>query len=270
MEIYCSTGTFVGQRNGGNWQLLTRDGHRLRCDGFELMLIPLWYDVLPALLGDLKATGLRFPVLHADKGIGDDISSASDGDFSTCLDKWKINLEAACAVGASKVVTHIWGRPDSDKYLSRLYERVLRLREIAETYGLDMLGENCCCVYGSPRAHMRELLELESGMGFTIDTRPAQFHRELEAICRDEVLWQGPVRHLHISDFHGGERDWNALYPIPAPGEGDVDYPAYFTHLKKVNYAGTATLESPCRFDCLDWNMMNRYLDFIRAGMAGA
>lgn len=268
MEIYCSTGTFVGRRNGGNWLPLVRDGHRLRCDGFELMLIPMWYDVLPDLIAALRESGLRFPVLHADKGIGDDISSLPEDAFGACIDKWKRNLETACAAGAGKVVTHIWGIPDSDRYLSRLYERVLRLREIALSYGLDMLAENCCCVHGSPLDHMRELLTMEPGMGFTVDTRPAQFHRELPRLCADDALWQGAVRHLHISDFRGGEKDWNALYPIPAPGEGDVDYPAFFAHLKAVNYAGTATLESPCRFsDRLDWELMNRYLDFARAGL---
>ena len=40
-----------------------------------------------------------------------------------------------------KVVTHIWGVPDSDKYLERLYDRVLRLWETAQSYGLDMLSE---------------------------------------------------------------------------------------------------------------------------------
>ncbi len=268
MKIYCSTGAFLGRINQGNYHLLTADGHRLRCDGFELMIFPMWYSHLPDVIAELEASGLSFPILHADKSIGDAVSSSSDRDFNLCLDKWKVNLETACALHSTKVVTHIWGIPDSDRYLERLYERVLRLREVAQSYHLDMLGENCCCVYGSPLDHLLELLKREPGMGFTIDTRPAQFHRELDAICATDSLWRGAVRHLHISDFHGGKCAWDALYPIPAPGRGDVDYPTFFAHLKRIHYNGTATLESPCMHpDRLDWETLNTYLDFIRDGM---
>ena len=268
MEIYCSTGVFLGRINQGNERLLMEDGHRIACDGFELMLFPMWYERLPSLIRNLRSTGLRFPVLHADKRIGDLISSADDDGFAVCLDIWKRNLETACAIGAKKVVTHIWGVPDSDLYLSRLYTRVFQLRDLACAYRLDMLAENCCCVYGSPLMHLKELLDQEPGMGFTIDTRPAQFHRELAAICATRALWQGAVRHLHISDFHGSLRDWNALYPIPAPGCGDVNYPAFFSHLKQTGYQGTLSLESPCMHpDRLDWETINSYLDFIRKGL---
>ena len=267
MEIYCSTGAFLGRINGGNLRLLTEHGHHIQCDGFEFMLFPMWYETLQDVIAALRASGLRFPVLHADKSIGDAVSSAQERDFGACLDKWKINLETACALGAKKVVTHIWGVPDSDKYLARLYDRVLRLWETAQTYGLDMLSENCCCVYGSPLDHFLELLRRAPAMGFTVDTRPAQFHRELEAECAADALWHGAVRHLHISDFHGGKREWSALNPILAPGQGDVDYPAFFAHLKRVHYNETATLESPCMYpDRLDWETLNTFLDFIRNG----
>ena len=269
MELYCSTGVFLGRMNGCNYHLLITDGHRIHCDGFELLLYPMWYEKLPTLVKDLRASGLRFPVLHADKTIGDQVSSANhDDEFNACLDKWKINLETACALGAQKVVTHMWGVPDSDRYLERLYCRVLRLWELACSYGLDMLGENCCCVYGSPLSHIHDLLQREPGMGFTIDTRPAQFHQELNAVCAADDLWHGAIRHLHISDFHGGKCDWNALYPIPAPGKGDVDYPSFFAQLKRVDYQGTASLESPCMHpDRLDWETVNDYLAFIRNGI---
>lgn len=269
MELYCSTGVFLGRINGGNYHLLTSEGHRIHCDGFEFMLFPMWYEALPELVAELQSSGLRFPVLHADKSIGDQISSAkNDGEFNACLDKWKVNLETACALGAGKVVTHIWGVPDSDRYLERLFARVLRLRDIALSYGLDMLCENCCCVYGSPLDHFRDLLRHEPGMGFTIDTRPAQFHRELAAECAARELWHGAVRHLHISDFHGGKCEWSALNPILAPGQGDVDYPAFFAHLKRVHYDESATLESPCMHpDRLDWETINTYLEFIRNGL---
>lgn len=271
MKVYCSTGAFIGRVNGLNHRLLTDYGHMLNCDGFEFMLFRPWYEKLNAVIADLKSCGLSYPVMHADKSIGDMISSCEDVDFEKCIDVWKINMETACAIGAGKVVTHIWGIPDSDKYLERLYERVLRLREAAVTYNLDMLGENCCCVCGSPLEHIRELLTIEPGMGFTIDTRPAQFHRELGDECAANELWSGAVRHLHISDFHGDKCEWSALYPIPAPGAGDVDFPAFFRHLKHVGYDASATLESPCMNpDRLDWETLNLYLDFIRNGMSGS
>ncbi|MBE6936547.1 MAG: sugar phosphate isomerase/epimerase [Ruminococcaceae bacterium] len=268
MELYCSTGVFLGRMNGGNYHLLTEYGHRLHCDGFEYMMFPMWYGKEAEMVRELVGSGLRFPVFHADKSVGDDISSLPDDAFSACVDKWQRNLETAAGLGAGKVVTHIWGIPDSDKYAARLYERVLRLREIAAGYGLDMLGENCCCTERSPLPHFRELQRMEPGLGFTIDTRPAQFHQELEDLCAEDALWQGAVRHLHLSDYHGGLKDWKALYPIPAPGRGDVDYPRFFAHLKKVQYQGSASLESPCMNpDRLDWETINTYLDYLREGL---
>ena len=177
-------------------------------------------------------------------------------------------MEIAAALGAKKAVCHIWGRPDSDAQPARIFERVQKLREISAQYGVDLLSENNACIHGSPMAHLLEYTRLDPGFGVIIDTRAAQFHRELEAIGACSALWNN-IRHIHISDMHGGYKQWDAMYPILAPGAGDVNFPAFFSAVRAHGYDNTITLESPAMYpDCVGVAQLNQYLDFIRRGLA--
>lgn len=272
MKYYCSTGTFIGRVNGRNFRFITQYGPSIRCDGLEFMMNDDWYDKLPEILPALRGSGLRFPVLHADKRSGDMISSLVDEELDRLFDMWKRNLEAGAYLGCEKLVCHIWGRPDSDAQPMRIFERVGRLRELTKTYGIDFLSENNACIHGSPLAHLREYARLDPSFGVIIDTRAAQFHRELEATVACTELWKnGNIRHVHISDMHGEYKQWDAMYPILAPGAGDIDFPAFFAGLVKNGYDNTITLESPAMFpDRVGVEELNRYLDFIRAGVETA
>ena len=56
-------------------------------------------------------------------------------------------------------------------------------------------------------------------------------------------MWNGPVRHVHISDFAGEKMDWSALRSLH-PGQGRVNFPGFFENLKRVGYDGGVTIES--------------------------
>ena len=268
MKYYCSTGTFIGRINGRNHRFILDYGPQIRCDGFEFMMNDDWYEKIDGILKDLEGCGLCFPVLHADKASGDMISSLPDAQLAKLYDLWRRNMEIAAALGAKKAVCHIWGRPDSDAQPARIFERVQKLREISAQYGVDLLSENNACIHGSPMAHLLEYTRLDPGFGVIIDTRAAQFHRELEAIGACSALWNN-IRHIQISDMHGGYKQWDAMYPILAPGAGDVNFPAFFSAVRAHGYDNTITLESPAMYpDCVGVAQLNQYLDFIRRGLA--
>ena len=270
MEYYCSTGTFIGRINGRNHRLIIDYGPQIRCDGFEFMMNDTWYDTIDTILDDVCASGLKFPVLHADKQSGDMISSLPDEEFGKCIDLWKKNMEIAARLGSEKTVCHIWGRPDSDREPMRIFERVQRLREISASYGVDLLSENNACIHGSPLEHLFDYVNLDPSFGVIIDTRAAQFHRELETIGRCKALW-GNIRHIHISDMHGDYKQWDAMYPIFGPGMGDIDFGRFFRAVVENGYDNTITLESPAMFaDRVGVDTLNSYLDYIRDGIAKA
>ena len=101
-----------------------------------------------------------------------------------------------------------------------------------------------------------------------IDTRPAQFHAELDAICSDYHFMKERVKHIHINDYHGGYMDWDALYPILPPGQGDVPFQKFFTAMGQVNYEGSYTLEAPSmRENTVAYDEINGNLQYIRTGI---
>lgn len=266
--LYCSTGTFTGRVNGRNALLAADCAAQLACDGLEVMVYEEWYGGLDGIAALYNERGLRCPVVHADKGIGDRMSNPSPEAGEGAFHLFEENCRFAAMLGAERVVCHIWGVPDSDAYLEEIYRRCGRLLEIAARYGVDLAAENCVCVHGSPLNHMRELAERYPSIGFTLDTRPAQFHGELSAFLESGLLESGHIRHVHIGDYAGGYKEWGRLYPIPHPGEGMVDFPAFFAGLKEKGYQGGMTLESPCiRPDGVDVDTLNRDLRWIRAWM---
>lgn len=267
-EVYCSTGAFVGRVNGRNYHLITEYGGKLECDGFELMLFPQWQQNRQTLIDELSGSGLRFPVLHTDKSIGDMLSSPEQKDEDIFY-AWEKNCEAAAAVKADRIVFHPWGIPDSDHYLCSIFRRCGRMLDIAQTYGLTAAAENCICTFGSPLGHLERLAEEYPSIGFTIDTRAAQFHRELEAICKSKLLPR--VRHVHISDFHGEYKAWDKMYPVLYPGDGDVDFNTFFAALRSAGYSGGFTLESATMLpDGVNTAQLNIGLRFIRENAAGS
>ena len=270
MKYYCSTGTFIGRINGRNHRLIIDYGPYIDCDGFEFMMMDTWYDSIECILDDVRASGLSFPVFHADKRTGDMISSLPDDEFAQCVELWKKNMDYAARLGSKKTVCHIWGRPDSDEDPMRIFERVQSLRQISRSFGIDLLSENNACWYGSPLDHLYDYVNLDPSFGVIIDTRAAQFHRELETICRCDAIWNN-IRHIHISDMHGDYKQWGAMYPIYAPGQGDIDFRRFFASLAKHGYDGTITLESPAALpDRVDCETLNSFLAYIREGVDGA
>jgi len=266
--VYCSTGAFIGRINGRNHRLLLEYGGALDCDGFEVMIFEDWYDHLGAVINDIRAGAAACPVIHSDKSIGD----TSDGaDRQKTLDIWKMNCEFGAAIGAKRVVAHIWGYPDSDGDREYIYERCGVLKDIAAGYNLDLLVENVVCRYKNPLTHLEALARIYPDIGFIIDTRHMQFHEEAGELYRSHIWTDGNVRHIHINDYAGGYMNWDKLHPILQPGKGAVDFAALFRHLAASGYAGSLTLEAPSMLaDGVDTATLNAGLGYIRRGLRAA
>ncbi|MGI5899003.1 MAG: sugar phosphate isomerase/epimerase family protein [Christensenellales bacterium] len=262
-EILLSTGAFTGRINGRNHRLAIEYMNRLECDGFELMIFEDWLEKLDEIIAEYIRSGIRIKAVHSVKSIGDAVSDPDEENWLKCRRLYAENCRAAQRLGADKLVAHIWGRPHSDRYFDIIARRCGWMKETAEAFSLDFLPENCVCL-SSPIENFERLAALIPGLGVTIDTRPAQFHRELERTT-DSPVFKNNVRHIHINDFSGGYMQWDALYPIPALGSGQVNFPIFFAALRKMGYNQTITLESPrMRPDGVDYQGLNEGLAFIR------
>lgn len=264
-ELYLSTGAFTGWPNGRNFRLALEYADAFQIDGFEWLIFDTWFDHLDDIVREYARANLFCPVVHADKGIGNHLSDPAPEAFQEALRLWEVNLRAAAGVGAKKIVVHLWGLPHSDEYFDLVIDRTEELIERAALYGLEMVPENIACAKGSPLAHIEALAGRYPHLRFTIDTRPAEFSRELTATC--ESLCAGTVRagHVHINDYAGGYKEWEKLNPILQPGKGQVDFDHFFAALKAIGYEGSITLEAPSMLkDSVDVETLANGLDFIR------
>ncbi len=263
-SVYLSTGAFTGRINHRNPDLLAQYFDRVRCDGFELMVMDNFYEQLGRIISLYQRCGVRICCVHADKHIGDLISCPDSEAFVQAEKLFSVNCEIAQTLGAEKIVVHCWGIPDSDRYPEQIYGRVEKLVAQADRYGLDFLVENCVCTQSGPLVHLQKLAELIPEIGFVIDTRPAQFHGQLQEQC-ESAIWKKNVRHLHINDYGGGLMQWDALYPILQPTKGKIDWDFFARSLQKNHYTGSITLEAPSMLEQgFDAQTFQRSIDFIR------
>jgi sugar phosphate isomerase/epimerase len=264
--IYLSTGAFIGRKNNRNFRLAAECAGQLECDGFEFLVFRDFYGAMYEIAGEYTAAGLNIPVVHADKGIGDRFSNADESDYISAAEDFKRNCEIANILGAGTIVTHAWGYPESNKDPRRIMERLPALAESAAGAGLTLLVENVPCTDGDA-LHMLDTLAVAfPTLSFIIDTRLAHFHRELERVTSCPV-WPR-VRHFHVSDTKCGYKEWAALNPILQPGEGGIDWRAFFGAVKRSGYAGSFTLEAPSMLESgVDAETLNKGLAFIRDGL---
>ena len=72
---------------------------------------------------------MNFPVMHCEKFIGDFLGK---NDIKTAADQFKINCEIANAIGAKKMVVHLWNGPSNDTNFINNLNGLAYLLEIAE------------------------------------------------------------------------------------------------------------------------------------------
>ncbi len=265
-KILCSTGAIVGRDNRWNHRLVTAYGKEIDADGFELMMVKPYYDDLGTVLDDYNKSGLSFPVIHAEKDIGIFLGGEEE-DEREGLRLFRLNCHAGKAVGAEKLVLHLWSGQRSDRYIERNLAVTEKLFAIAEEYGIALLCENVPCVMQDPLTHLAALRALHPHAAFVYDLRFGAFHGQNEAILASGALSDGRVAHMHVSDYVGPPHDFSSLRPIPHLGKGIIGMASLLSRIAPL-YHGSVTLESPeicpdtCRYDVInaDLAFMRRYL----------
>lgn len=266
--VLCSTGALITRFNGRDPRLLAGFAPYIGCDGFELMLYPSWNEggKLERYIDFLRGSGLKFPVLHADKQIGELLSMGGEDNVREADRRFEANCRAAAAVGSGLMVLHLWGGPASDKHIENNIAALGGYMALANELGITLTVENVICSMRSPLANMRSVLENYPEALFTFDTKMAEFHRELNASLEWEPLFYGGrAAHLHVNDYGGGYMDFNDLRVLHV-GDGHADFVPFFDKVRAVGYSGWATVEATSvrRDGSIDFEKLNRTLRRVK------
>lgn len=276
MEILCSTGALIGRANDRDYHLLEGLAERLSCDGFEFMMYESWYgeedgSERDELIRYLREIRLHIPVMHCEKHIGERISKGTEAELAEAFRRFEINCETAAALGAKKLVCHLWDGLTSDCNFESNIKAYGRLAETAERYGVMLLVENVVCNVDNPMKHWCELVKRYPDIRFVFDTKMAAFHEEENLLYQPEYEWlwrEGHIRHYHVNDYGGGYKEWGKLKTLPI-GEGHVDFDRFFDFIRKTGYNETFTVEATAfgQDGAVDTEMLNGCFEKIRAFM---
>ena len=115
-SILCSTGALIGRPNGRDYRLLKQFCPRLECDGFEFIMYGTWYNEVDAITEFLTSIGLSIPVMHSEKSITEHIARGGEEEEREAFRLFEINCRMAEAIGAQKIVIHLWNGLISDTH----------------------------------------------------------------------------------------------------------------------------------------------------------
>jgi len=243
-RIFCSTGALIGWPNGRNYHLLERFCPQLDCDGFEFILYDSWYPEVRELTAFLQSLKQPFPVMHCEKTLAEYIAKGGRDELREAFRLFEINCGIAQAIGAEKMVLHLWNGLISDSHFENNLAAWPELKKRAEDRGLTLLVENVVC-HQDPMSHWMELYRHDPDIRFVFDTKMADFHRQMELLYAAEYAWlwqEGHILHYHVNDYGGGYMDWNNLKVLHV-GKGHIDFDRFFRFIRETGYRGDFTLE---------------------------
>ena len=264
-KIYCSTGCLISRKNNRNWRLL-KDWHsKIASDAFEFMMLDSYCGQEKNISDELISCGMSFPVFHLNKEIGTLISDGFSKEAIKLLSK---DLTFALSLGSERAVLHLWGGVTSDSKFERNLETCSAVLDAANDAGIEILIENVPCSSSDPLTRWTMLNEKFPELKFIFDTRFGGLHDQLKQFEDSDMLDNGSVMHMHISDYTGPVMSFTALRPILHPHEGIIDFESFFSSIK-MRYHGTVTLEAPVvlKDGTADLEKLNNTLDFIKMSL---
>ncbi|GAC1567793.1 MAG: hypothetical protein NVS3B14_14940 [Ktedonobacteraceae bacterium] len=245
IQLLCSTGTFSRFPDMTDYRSILEYGPALVVDGLEVMFFPGWTDTIEQIAANLRASGLNFPAIHAEKGIGPALISALPAERAQGW-RW---LEASCRLGralqSAVLVFHLWGLPDSDDRLEDNLAILPDCLEIAQQYGLLLALETVPSKSDDPLGNILRAIEKDHRCFIALDTEFLALHRQLEAALDAGWLWQDQrVRHIHIKDYDGSLYSTDNYRRYLHPGEGTIDFAHFFSSIKAHHFNGNISLEA--------------------------
>src|ERR1051326_2181584 len=168
--LLCSIGTFMREPHLTDHRTILRYGPMLDVDGLEVLFAHNWYRDIERIAADLLPSGLRFPVVHAEKSIGPAMGSAEVEEQALGLERLAINCRFGARLGARLLVLHLWGRPGSDEHFERNLEMLDACLAIAASSGLELAVEAIPCDYSDPLSNVRRAMEQDRRCLAALDT----------------------------------------------------------------------------------------------------
>ena len=267
MQLLCSTGTFSRFPDQTDYQSILEYGPLLDVDGLEVMYFPGWTENIEHITAALRASGLRIPAVHAEKGIGPALISAQPEERELGW-RW---LQAGCRLGqvveARIVILHLWGLPDSDDRLADNLAVLPDCISMAERHGMSLAVETVPSRSGDTLGSARRAVEHDSRCRVALDTEFLALHGQLEVALEAGWLWQDRrVPHIHIKDYDGALYSTDNYRRYLHPGEGTIDFPRFFAALKARHYDGNISLEASIvnRDRTRDMEKLKRSLEILR------
>ncbi|WP_203567124.1 sugar phosphate isomerase/epimerase family protein [Aestuariimicrobium ganziense] len=269
-QLLTSTGAITRDHGANSVAVLADDIARLGARPLEVMVHRVWDD-LDQVAETLRATGAPIPVVHADKGIGPDLSSGEPDDLDRTLVALERNCRFARALGAERVVVHLWGLPGSDAHLHHNLAALPRLLDVTDAFGLSLCVESIVCLASTPLTALRRVVETDERARITLDLEFLAFHGELDDALAADWLWPH-VKHIHVKDFDGVLNDpETGRRRYLHPGEGTLDLDGFLRHaVDGRGHDGTITLEvAAVNGDRqIDWDRLGRTLAWFD-GLSG-
>lgn len=118
--------------------------------------------------------------------------------------------------------------------VARKMEVYRRLCALAETYGIVLAQENVAWCKSENPEYLRMLREQVPALGFTLDLKQA--HRAGRHWSAYLDAMGDRLVNVHINDF-------DSTRSCLLPGEGVMDYTAFFARLRGLGYQGAALIE---------------------------
>ena len=245
VQLLCSTGTFSRFPDLTDYRSILTFGEELEVDGFELMFYPAWTPEIEQIATELLKSQLRFPAIHAEKGIIPALVSSQPEEHEQGWQWMYASCQLAKSLGANLLIFHLWGYPNYDENIEKNLQLLNDCMKIAEEYGLQLVIETVPCKYNDPLSNIYQAVNQESDVFVALDTEFLAMHNQLEAALEADWLWQhNRVRHIHIKDYDGNLYSTDNFRRYLHPGEGNIDFPMFFDALKLHNFSGYISLET--------------------------
>lgn len=245
MQLLCSTGTFSRYPDLTDYRSILTYGPELEVDGFELMFYPDWTPEIEHIAAELSKSGLHFPTLHAEKGIGPALVSSQPGEREQGWQWLQASCQLGNLLGSNLLIFHLWGLPDSDERIEQNLQHLEDCITLAEEFGLALAVETVPCRRADPLSNVWRAIEQDSRSLVALDTEFLALHKQLESALQADWLWQHHrVRHIHIKDFDDAMYSTDNYRRYLHPGEGCINFPQLFEALKQQNFSGYISLET--------------------------
>ncbi len=243
MKLLCSTGVLTRFPDRTEHQPIIHYGPLIPVDGFELLVYPNWRADTKQIAEDLRRSGLRFPVIHAEKTIGAAFGSDDPVVQRGGIERLRDNCRLGRVIGADTIVLHLWDLPQSDDCLDNNLAVLGQCVEIAEFHAMKLGIETILCRRQDPLRNIREVIAADSRCFVVLDTEFLARHNQVEAAGMSDWLWEkSRVCHIHVKDHVQAVCDAPRRYLHP--GEGVINFENFFATLGQRQFNGTMSLEA--------------------------